>query len=181
MGPRRATGESDTGKAPRSPSGPRRRIASALGSAALAVFSLTAPAVGETTAYTGEIGLRESPPPDGAAPPNPPGDDRWLRIVFAGEQENLAPVYDVLLQRLANGLDFARGQRLRLRAFSGADDPVAARRVALARAIAVRARLMTMGVDGQWIEVRALGSLAALPPRDRVDVIVTGPPDADRP
>lgn len=119
-------------------------------------------------------GLRLIPPDLAAAAP-PESGIIWVRIVFDSGQENLAPVYDVLLQRLTNELDTRRGQRLRLRAYAGGADAAAARRTALARAMAVRRRLIAMGVDGQWIELRALGTLGAALPPDRVDVVVLPP------
>jgi outer membrane protein OmpA-like peptidoglycan-associated protein len=54
------------------------------------------------------------------------------------------------------------------------DDPSAARRLSLARAIAVRAVLMSDGVPSSRIYLRALGSQPGEGPPDRVELSVLG-------
>lgn len=58
-------------------------------------------------------------------------------------------------------------------ATGGADDAMEARRVSLARAVAVRAYLMDKGVRSLRIDVRALGNRADdSPASDQVDLVV---------
>jgi hypothetical protein len=68
-------------------------------------------------------------------------------------------------------------QELRLQLIShatgGADDAMEARRVSLARAVAVRAYLIDKGVRSLRIDVRALGNRADKGPvADQVDLVV---------
>jgi outer membrane protein OmpA-like peptidoglycan-associated protein len=66
--------------------------------------------------------------------------------------------------------------RLQLMAYAGGEDMSAskARRLSLARALAVRSYLMSNGIDGARMDVRALGDRildpAAGAPTDRVDI-----------
>jgi outer membrane protein OmpA-like peptidoglycan-associated protein len=121
--------------------------------------------------------LRLAPPSLALAPPPPEaGEDRlWLRIVFPAEEKDLPAGHDVLLQLLIDGLDDPAGQRLRIRAYAGGADGAAARRLSLERALAIRSRLLAMGVDDRWIEVRALGGLGDTRPADRADIVMVGP------
>jgi outer membrane protein OmpA-like peptidoglycan-associated protein len=78
---------------------------------------------------------------------------------------------DALAQRLAASQD----SRVQLVAYASGNDEDAnlARRLSLARAIAVRKYLIDQGVRGTRIDVRALGNRnAGNGPADRVDLVV---------
>lgn len=63
--------------------------------------------------------------------------------------------------------------RLQLRAYAKAKDDSTARRISLARALAVRSYLMDHSINPSRVDVRALGSKSEREPFDRVDVVFT--------
>ena len=106
-----------------------------------------------------------------------------MRIIFGRLRGELSPASEQSIRLLVgeapkngtvsyNVLAYAPGT---------AEDPSTARRLSLARALAVRSVLMSAGVASTRIYVRALGAAAGSATPDRVDVSVLGanapPPD----
>ena len=139
----------------------------------------------ETPASAATAVLPVAPPP--AAPaamtappaveaPRPPAAS--IRIPFAADQTELgkdgtAAIEGLIETAYAQGTDtfaivgYAAGTQ---------DDPSSARRLSLARALAVRAILMNNSVPSRKITVRALGTQAGDGPRDRVDIATAPSP-----
>jgi outer membrane protein OmpA-like peptidoglycan-associated protein len=99
-----------------------------------------------------------------------------MQVTFSGEQAELSPDSVAAINTLVAGVTskdtatfnvvgYAKGRN---------DDPSTARRVSLARALAVRGALMADGVASAHIYVRALGSQTDTEPTDRVDIAVMG-------
>jgi outer membrane protein OmpA-like peptidoglycan-associated protein len=95
------------------------------------------------------------------------------RIPFAGEAAELSPkareTIDELLPRLT------ADERLRVEVLgyaAGSTDASQARRVALARALAVRSYLAEKGIKTTRVDVRALGGRPDGDPPDRVDLVL---------
>jgi outer membrane protein OmpA-like peptidoglycan-associated protein len=81
------------------------------------------------------------------------------------------PVIDAVANRLLANENFR--VQLISHATGGADDAMEARRVSLARAVAVRAYLVAKGVPSQRIDVRALGNhVDSGPVADQLDLVV---------
>jgi outer membrane protein OmpA-like peptidoglycan-associated protein len=128
------------------------------------------------------------PPP----PPLPPtvspaaaGDvtklPEGIRVTFGAGTAALNPETEAALQALAKEAAGAPGTTLSVLAYAAdsPDDPSTARRLSLARALAVRSVLITAGLPSMRIYVKALGGAApgalAGPP-DRVDIALATPP-----
>ncbi|WP_207476769.1 OmpA family protein [Arenibaculum pallidiluteum] len=116
-----------------------------------------------------------APPPDrgpGRPVAIPPG--REFRLLFQGGSEALEPADHELLTGLAARLAAEPDARLRLTAYAGAARPEDrdARRLSLSRAVAVRDYLMSQGIRGTRIDVRAMGARTEGGPPDRVDLVV---------
>ena len=95
-------------------------------------------------------------------------------IIFGkGEKEIQAGQRDKL-SALVNSM--TRDEKVRLQLKSYASDlngsPSSARRLSLARALAIRSFLIEAGVNSTRIDVRALGSKNESGPADRVDLVV---------
>jgi outer membrane protein OmpA-like peptidoglycan-associated protein len=159
--------------------------------AAAAVPSVAAqplqPALPEATPAVAALPpVAPSPAPATAPPPPPPVSataataakpvNSGMQVTFAGEQVELSPgsvtAINTLVAAVANRdaatfnvVGYARGK---------SDDPSTARRVSLARALAVRGALMADGVTSSHIYVRALGTQTDTEPMDRVDIAVMG-------
>lgn len=99
-----------------------------------------------------------------------------MRITFGENQGELSPSSEQSLKSLVteapksetvsyNVMAYARGMQ---------NDPSSARRLSLARALAVRSVLMSAGVPSTRIYVRALGASTDKATPDRVDVSVLG-------
>lgn len=108
--------------------------------------------------------------------PAPAPQGGLVTIPFAGGQGELPggsiAALDTLAQQLANTED-----RLQIRAYaasSGSDGGSGARRLALSRALAVRAYLIDRGIRSTRIDVRALGTPTDGSPVDRVEVAPVG-------
>lgn len=130
-----------------------------------------------------------SAPPPSASPANPqtamvappptqaPAPQAGLvTVAFTGGQSELPsgniPALDSLAQQMADTED-----RLQIRAYaasSGSDGGSGARRLALSRALAVRAYLIDRGIRSTRIDVRALGTPTDGSPADRVEVAPVG-------
>jgi len=100
------------------------------------------------------------------------GDD--MRILFDGDSGDLSDADRTLLLGLAGQLDAEPDQRVQLRAYASSEDasPSDARRLALSRALAVRAFLIENDVRSTRIDVRALGDKAEGGPLDRIDIVL---------
>ncbi len=134
-------------------------------------------------------------PPGAAAPPPPPppvsdkatttatATHAGLRLNFAPGQSELSPDSSASLKELATAAPTGDMTTFNVLAYApGApDDPSTARRISLARAMAVRGALVADGVASARIFVRALGAQYGSGPPDRVDIDVTGVPVAAAP
>jgi len=126
------------------------------------------------------------PPPNAPAPPPPPivagaattaaPTSAGLRLTFANGQSDLSPGSADSIKHLVQTAPPGDATTFNVLAYATGDpsDPSAARRLSLARAIAVRSVLMTSGVPSSRIYLRALGSPPGEQPPDRVDVSVLG-------
>jgi outer membrane protein OmpA-like peptidoglycan-associated protein len=125
--------------------------------------------------------IAEAPPPPAQMAPKAPAPEAPtpatanLRIPFSTDQadfskEGSAALDSFLRTSYETGapaftiIGYAAGKQ---------DDPSAARRLSLARAMAARNFLMNNGVPSRRITLRALGSQAAGGPPDRVDIGAT--------
>lgn len=97
-----------------------------------------------------------------------------LRVVFGAGRSDLNPAAVAALRDLAATLKAEPAATLDVNAWSAgtADDPSTPRRLSLARALAVRAVLISEGIASPRIYVRALGSDNGNPP-DRAEVTRT--------
>jgi outer membrane protein OmpA-like peptidoglycan-associated protein len=111
--------------------------------------------------------------PTAAVPSLPTPGEMAARIAFAGEETGLSEgaqrTLDALLPRLAEN------ERLRVEILGFAalaSEPSQARRLSLARALAVRSYLVGQGIKTNRVDVRALGNRNDGAPTDRVDLVV---------
>jgi len=98
-----------------------------------------------------------------------------LRILFEPGSETMTEADRTLLRELAGRLAADQNQRIQLRAYASSDDGTdsAARRLALSRALHVRAFLIENDVRSTRIDVRALGDrVEDQGPLDRIDVVL---------
>jgi outer membrane protein OmpA-like peptidoglycan-associated protein len=168
---------------------PPSRVASAPpAAAAVAAPPASAPAAPQPalpdsapqTASVTPVAPRPVPPP-----PPPVADNAattaaatgaGLRLSFAPGQSDLSPDSAASIKTLTATAPNGDSVTFNVMAYApGApDDPSTARRVSLARAMAVRTALVTDGVPSARIFVRALGAQYGDGPPDRVDVNVMG-------
>ncbi|MBV9116358.1 MAG: OmpA family protein [Acetobacteraceae bacterium] len=102
-----------------------------------------------------------APSPTAAQPaPPPPPQRRTLRVGFAPGQSDLTPPEAGALAELGQGVPKTGPVRIEILAYAPAaeGDASAARRLSLARALAVRSALAGAGVPAGSITLRALGS-----------------------
>jgi outer membrane protein OmpA-like peptidoglycan-associated protein len=127
------------------------------------------------------VAPRPTPPP----PPPPVADNATtsaaatgagLRVTFAPGQSDLSPDSAASIKTLTATAPAGDSVTFNVLAYApGApDDASTARRVSLARAMAVRTALLADGVPSARIFVRALGAQYGDGPPDRVDVNVLG-------
>lgn len=126
------------------------------------------------------------PPPSTAPPPAPPIEanaatkaaetENGLRVTFAPGEADLSPSSADAIKHLVAAASPGGTATFNVVAYAAAkpDDPSAARRLSLSRALAVRNALMADGVVSSRIYVRALGALVPEGPPDRVDVTLLG-------
>ncbi len=109
----------------------------------------------------------------GTATPRPGG----VRVTFGKDSESLNPGTEAALRALADTLKPADTTTVNIYAYAtgSPDDPSTSRRLALSRALAARAVLITQGIASTRIYPRALGQVGGETDPDRVDV-VAGPP-----
>jgi len=146
----------------------------------------TAPSAPETRSDMNEIAsllpiggvalaATRSPTEPVASPAAPQSDSRAIR--FAPGATELQGDASSVLDGLAKKLKAAPADHISLVAYAsgGADQAIEARRVSLARAVAVRAYLIQHGVASTQIDVRALGNrVTDGGSADRVDLVTIG-------
>jgi outer membrane protein OmpA-like peptidoglycan-associated protein len=128
-----------------------------------------------------------APPAEATAPPPPPPisesattkaepASQGLRLLFGAGSADLSPDSAASLKQLAGSAPQSDATSFNVAAYApgNRDDPSTARRLSLARAMAVRSALVTSGVPSARIYVRALGEAFGAGPPDRVDVSVLG-------
>ena len=131
--------------------------------------------------------ITPQPPPPGAQPPPPPPiSDKattaatpttsGLRLTFAPGESNLSPESSTSIKQLTQAAPPGDATTFNVMAYAPGkpDDPSTARRISLARAMAVRSALVADGVPSARIFVRALGEQYGDGPPDRADLSVTG-------
>ena len=129
----------------------------------------------------------QTPAAPAGAPPAPPpiaagaataatATNAGLRLTFATGQSDLSPGSADSIKRFVQAAPAGDATTFNVLAYAtGApDDPSVARRLSLARAIAVREALMADGVPSTRIYLRALGSQHGDGPADRVDLDLMG-------
>lgn len=96
-----------------------------------------------------------------------------LSLGFEGGSNDLAADTQGKLDEIVRQMVDNQTLRLQLRAFAAAEnkDSSSARRLSLARALAVRSYLMDHGISPSRVDVRALGDKTDQAPHDRVDVV----------
>jgi outer membrane protein OmpA-like peptidoglycan-associated protein len=127
------------------------------------------------------------PPPVEAAPPPPPpisdtaassasSTGAGLRVTFGTGQSELSPASAEAISSLVRSAPPGDGTSFNVVAYAAGtpEDPSTARRLSLARALAVRSALIADGVGSARIYVRALGTATGDEPPDRVDLAVLG-------
>jgi len=105
-------------------------------------------------------------------------DNLDLQILFDAGVDTMTDADQVILKQLADRLSGNPDQRIQLRAYASSDDGTAsaARRLALARALQVRAYLIENSVRSTRIDVRALGDkVEGSGPLDRIDIVLIEP------
>jgi outer membrane protein OmpA-like peptidoglycan-associated protein len=127
-----------------------------------------------------------APPANASPPPAPPiaataattaaATPAGVRLSFAANQSDLSPGSADSIKQMVQTAPTGDATTFNVLAYASGDpdDPSAARRLSLARAIAVRAVLMADGVPSSRIYLRALGSEPGQGPADRVDLSVLG-------
>jgi len=101
-----------------------------------------------------------------------------LRVTFATGRSDLSPEAAAALERFAKSMPRDDMVTLNIAAYAAGnpEDPSTPRRLALARALAIRTALMAEGIASARIYVRAHGTSGdfAAGPADRVDISVLG-------
>lgn len=128
--------------------------------------------------------LREAAPPSAIEAAPAPTEETDARpsfstpdatLAFSGQESTIGPVQEKALSPVLMRLTAEEDTRLQLRAYAAGDagGKLAARRISLSRALAVRTYLMEKGIRASRIDVRAMGSETEVAPADRVDMIFT--------
>jgi outer membrane protein OmpA-like peptidoglycan-associated protein len=99
-----------------------------------------------------------------------------LQVTFGSGQSDLSPSSAAALENLVKTAPTGDATSFNVVAYAAGTpgDPSTARRLSLARALAVRSTLIAHGVSSSHIYVRALGASAGDTTPDRVDVAVLG-------
>lgn len=110
-----------------------------------------------------------------AADPEPEPDPGVTRLIFAAAESKPDDAALNALKKAGGRLLEDETARLEIRAYAGGDGVSAnrARRLSLARALAVRSQLIELGVRSNRIDVRALGDKTDEKPFNRVDLALT--------
>lgn len=125
------------------------------------------------------------PPPPSSAPPPPVSataattaapESAGLQLTFKGDESALSPEANAAIGKLVKATPTGNTISYNVVAYAAgsADDPSVARRMSLARGLAVRSALVADGVASTRIYVRALGAAKEGGPPDRVDITVMG-------
>ncbi|UYN93524.1 MAG: hypothetical protein KIT25_15855 [Enhydrobacter sp.] len=112
-----------------------------------------------------------APPPRETAPPPTPPAPRAppiATLIFSPQSAEITVASRAELERVAKSLNGIR--HIELRAFAAGPDPADARKVALARALAVRSYLIDIGVKAR-IEIGANAAQGNSGPSERVDIL----------
>lgn len=129
------------------------------------------PKPAETTAPEAEPrSSRPAPNEPRAAPPSSVAPT--VTVVFGANSADISDAGKAALDRVAKIISEQRMAQVEVYAFAGGADPIDVRRVALARALAVRSYLIDQGVTAR-IEVGAFA--ASRGAGERVDVLAPGP------
>ncbi len=143
------------------------------------------------TAPPAAVALAPVPPPPAAPepappPPPPPISDTaasaatktgaGLRVTFGSEQADLSPASAAAIKSVVQAAPTGDSTTFNVVAYAAGtpEDPSTARRLSLARALAVRSALIEDGISSSRIYVRALGATGGDETPDRVDVAVMG-------
>ncbi len=146
-----------------------------------ATLSAAPPPVASLTPIQPPVPPANAPPPP--APPIAAGaattaaaTQSGMRLNFAKDQSDLSPVSAESIKHFVQAAPTGDATTFNVLAYATGDpdDPSVARRLSLARAIAVRAALMADGVPSSRVYLRALGSEPGQGPADRVDLSVLG-------
>jgi outer membrane protein OmpA-like peptidoglycan-associated protein len=116
----------------------------------------------------------QKPTEQSAAPPSrpaPPAGAAMATLIFGRQSAEISGEARAELQRVAANAGHTR--QIELRAYAGGPDADDARKMALARALAVRSYLIDLGVKSR-IEVGAFAADGIGGATDRVDVIAPG-------
>jgi hypothetical protein len=99
-----------------------------------------------------------------------------LRVTFGGGQADLSPASAAAIHDLVQASPAGADTSFNVVAYAAGtpEDPSTARRLSLARALAVRSALIADGVSSSHIYVRALGAPDGDKTPDRVDLAVLG-------
>ena len=112
-----------------------------------------------------------TPPATPAVRPPPPAGAPMATVQFGRESAEITGEARSELDRVAKSLGSTR--QIEVRAYATGPDPADARKIALARALAVRSYLIDQGVKAR-IEVGAFASETRGPGSERVDVLTPG-------
>jgi outer membrane protein OmpA-like peptidoglycan-associated protein len=142
------------------------------------------------TAPPDTVALVPVPPPAAAqpaAPPPPPPISNsaasaatttgaGLRVTFGAGETDLSPASAAAIKGIVQSAPAGDTTSFNVMAYAAGtpEDPSTARRLSLARALAVRSALMADGVTSSRIYVRALGATGGDEAPDRVDLAVMG-------
>lgn len=99
-------------------------------------------------------------------------NDNITRILFAEGVADLPKEAQTTLQVIADQFKDGDRRNVQLLAYGSGNSVSAARRLSLGRALAIRSKLMELGVNNRQIEVRALGEPEGDGPSDRVDLLM---------
>lgn len=99
-------------------------------------------------------------------------NDNLTRILFSEGAADLSTEAQTTLQAIADQVKDGDRRNVQLLAYGSGNSVSAARRLSLGRALAVRSKLMELGIDNRQIEVRALGEPEGNGPSDRVDLLM---------
>src|SRR5262249_18284913 len=101
---------------------------------------------------------------------------KGLRVTFGTGQADLSPASAEAIKAIVHSIPSGDNTNFNVEAYAAGtpEDPSTARRLSLARALAVRSALMANGVGSSHIYVRARGAAAGDETPDRVDLAVVG-------
>jgi outer membrane protein OmpA-like peptidoglycan-associated protein len=111
-------------------------------------------------------------------PPEDPRETNFFTIPFKpGTDELDKQITETLRSQVLPLLKDHPSWRMQIRAFASTVDkePISARRISLARALAVRSWLLDKGVEARRLDLKALGLQTDREPPDRVDMVFIDP------